>query len=103
MYENIKSRLAELENLTVNDDGMGVVRISTEGIAAIKRIASDAYDAIDDLTKNITPVTHGRTIDADALKVALVFAESTANWSVPSMREVLTVIDNMPTILPAKY
>ena len=45
---------------------------------------------------------HGRGIDADALKVSLVFAEKTAKWAVPALRAVLMVIDEMPTILPAE-
>ena len=45
---------------------------------------------------------HGRGIDADALKVSLVFAEKTAEWAVPALRAVLMVIDEMPTIIPAE-
>ena len=45
---------------------------------------------------------HGRLIDADALKVSLVFAEKTAEWAVPALRAVLMVIDEMPTIIPAE-
>lgn len=45
---------------------------------------------------------HGRTIDADALKVSLAFAEKTAEWAVPALRAVLMVIDEMPTIIPAE-
>lgn len=45
---------------------------------------------------------HGRLIDADALKVSLVFAEKTAEWAVPALRAVLMVIDEMPTIIPAQ-
>lgn len=44
---------------------------------------------------------HGRCIDADALKVSLVFAEKTAKWAVPALRAVLMVIDEMPTIIEA--
>ena len=44
---------------------------------------------------------HGRLIDADALKVSLVFAEETAEWAVPALRAVLMVIDEMPVIIPA--
>ena len=45
---------------------------------------------------------HGRLIDADALKVSLAFAKETASWAVPALRAVLMVIDEMPTIIPAK-
>ena len=45
---------------------------------------------------------HGRLIDADALKVSLVFAEKTAKWAVPALRAVLMIIDEMPTIIPAE-
>ena len=48
------------------------------------------------------PTPHGRGIDADALKVSLVFAEKTAKWAVPALRAVLMVIDEMPTIIPAE-
>lgn len=45
---------------------------------------------------------HGRTIDADALKVSLAFAEKTAGWAVLALRAVLMVIDEMPTIIQAE-
>lgn len=45
---------------------------------------------------------HGRLIDADALKASLAFTEKTAEWAVPALRAVLTVIDEMPTIIPAE-
>lgn len=45
---------------------------------------------------------HGRLIDADALKASLAFAEKTAEWAVPALRAVLTVIDEMPTIIPVE-
>lgn len=48
------------------------------------------------------PTPHGRLIDADALKVSLVFAEKTAKWAVPALRAVLMVIDEMPTIIEAE-
>lgn len=48
------------------------------------------------------PTPHGRMIDADALKVSLVFAEKTAKWAVPALRAVLMVIDEMPTIIEAE-
>lgn len=44
---------------------------------------------------------HGRLIDADALKVSLVFSEKTAEWTVPALRAGLMVIDEMPTIIEA--
>ena len=46
--------------------------------------------------------SHGRLIDADALKASLVFAETTAKWAVPALRAVLIVIDEMPTIIPSE-
>lgn len=48
------------------------------------------------------PTPHGRLIDADALKVSLVFAEKTAKWAVPALRAVLMVIDEMPIIIEAE-
>lgn len=45
---------------------------------------------------------HGRLVDADALKVSLMFAEKTAEWAVPALRAVLMVIDEMPTIIEAE-
>lgn len=52
---------------------------------------------------NAAPVpSHGRLVDADTLKVSLVFAEKTAKWAVPVLRAVLMVIDEMPTIIPAE-
>lgn len=52
---------------------------------------------------NAVPIPpHGRLIDADALRVSLVFAEKTAEWAVPALRAVLMVIDEMPTIIPAE-
>ena len=48
------------------------------------------------------PTPHGRLIDADALKVSLVFAEKTAEWAVPALKAVLMVIDEMPTIIEAE-
>ena len=52
--------------------------------------------------KAIPVSPHGRCIDADALKASLAFAEKTAEWAVPALRAVLTVIDEMPTIIPAE-
>lgn len=49
----------------------------------------------------VTIPLHGKLIDADALKVALAFAEETAKWAVPALRAVLMVIDEMPTIIEA--
>jgi len=46
---------------------------------------------------------HERLIDANALKVSLAFAEKSAKWAVPAIRAVLTVIDEMPTIIDAEY
>lgn len=46
--------------------------------------------------------SHGRLIDADALKVSLTFSEKTAELTVPAFRAVLMVIDEMPTIIEAK-
>ena len=48
------------------------------------------------------PEKHGKLIDADALKVSLIFAEETAKWAVPALRAVLMIIDEMPTIIPAE-
>lgn len=48
------------------------------------------------------PTPHGRSIDADALKVSLVFSEKTAKWAVPVLRAVLMAIDEMPTIIEAE-
>ena len=47
-------------------------------------------------------LSHGRLIDADALKASLIFAETTAKWAVPALRAVLMVIDEMPTIIPSE-
>lgn len=47
------------------------------------------------------PEPHGRLIDADALKVSLVYAKETAKWLVPLLRTVLIIVDKMPTIIPA--
>lgn len=52
--------------------------------------------------KAIPVQPHGKLKDADALKVSLAFAEKTAEWAVPALRAVLTVIDEMPTIIPAE-
>ena len=46
--------------------------------------------------------SHGRLIDADALKVSLAFAEEIARWAVPALRAVMMVIDEIPTIIPAE-
>lgn len=52
--------------------------------------------------KAIPVPPHERLIDADALRVSLVFSEKTSEWAVPALREVLMVIDEMPTIIPAE-
>lgn len=53
-----------------------------------------------DIRRLVTPVPdHGRLIDADALKVSLAFAEKTAERAVPALREILMVIDEMPTVI----
>lgn len=65
-------------------------------------ITAEAVDAIQELSKRVPHVPHGRLIDADALKVSLAFAEKTAKWAVPALRAVLMIIDEMPTILPAE-
>lgn len=66
--------------------------------------SQDGYKIIGGRPRNCPLVSvpaHGRLIDADALKVSLVFAEKTAEWAVPALRAVLMVIDEMPTIIPA--
>ena len=56
-----------------------------------------------ELFKNAIPViSHGRLIDADALKVSLMFNEKTAKWTVSALRAALMVIDEMPTIIEAE-
>ena len=50
----------------------------------------------------LVPVPPRRLIDADALKMSLVFSEKTAKWAVPVLRAVLMVIDETPTIIEAE-
>ncbi len=81
---------------------------------SLRRLNSDAHfmaglyeqetaEMLIDAFKNAVPVpTHGRLIDANALKVFLTFAEETAEWTVPVLRTVLMAIDEMPTIISAE-
>lgn len=62
----------------------------------------EVRDIIDTFPMIEIPENHGKLIDADALKVSLIFAEETAKWAVPALRAVLMVIDEMPSIIPAE-
>lgn len=53
MYEDLRGRLEELAKIELHDDGMGVYRISAEGLEIIKGLAQEAEAAIEDLSEQI--------------------------------------------------
>ena len=53
MYENLRGRLKQLAKLKLTDDGMGIFRISAEGLEAIKGIADEAENAIEELWNEV--------------------------------------------------
>ena len=53
MYEDLRGRLEELAKIELHDDGMGVYRISAEGLEVIKGLAQAAEAAIEDLSEQI--------------------------------------------------
>jgi hypothetical protein len=54
MYDDLRGRLKELAKIEPADDGMGIFRISAEGLEIIKGLASAAEAAIEDLSEQIS-------------------------------------------------
>lgn len=53
MYDDLRGRLKELAKIELADDGMGIIRISAEGLEIIRGIAQAAEAAIEDLSEQI--------------------------------------------------
>lgn len=53
MNENLMGRLKHLAKIKLADDGTGIFRISAEGLKAIKEIAEEAADAMEDLENKL--------------------------------------------------
>lgn len=51
MYETLTGRLKNLAKIKLDDNGMGTIPLSAEGFKAIKEIAEEAADAIEELSK----------------------------------------------------
>lgn len=101
MYDELVNRLNSLAALIARNGGSDLY-VSAVAAEATRKIAQEAANAIEELSKRVPKTPHGRLIDADALKVSLVFAEKTARWAVPALRATLMVIDETPTIIPAE-
>lgn len=54
MYDDLRGRLKELAKIELHDDGMGVYRISAEGLEIIKGLAQAAEAAIEDLSEQLS-------------------------------------------------
>lgn len=54
MYDDLRGRLKELAKIELADDGMGIFRISAEGLEIIKGLATAAEAAIEDLSEQIS-------------------------------------------------
>ena len=84
-------------------DGFITVTITSDGrVVGNSKRERDKFEYLknEDIAIAVPVPPHGRSIDAEALKVSLVFAEKTAKWAAPALRAVLMVIDEMPTIIP---
>lgn len=53
MNENLRNRLEHLAKIKLADDGTGIFRISAEGLKAIKEIAEEAADTLEDLENKL--------------------------------------------------
>lgn len=53
MNENLRYRLEHLAKIKLTDDGTGIFRISAEGLKAIKEIAEEAADTLEDLENKL--------------------------------------------------
>lgn len=89
-----------IKGMEMPKEGRLTLQISADG--AVYVVNSCSITAETYMTDAVPIPSHGRLIDADALKVSLVFAEKTAEWAVPALRAVLMVIDEMPTIIPTE-
>ena len=54
MYDDLRGRLKELAKIEPADDGMGIFRLSAEGLEIIKGLATAAEAAIEDLSEQIS-------------------------------------------------
>lgn len=54
MYDDLRGRLKELAKIEPADDGMGIFRISAEGLEIIKGLATAAEAAIEDLSEQLS-------------------------------------------------
>ncbi len=54
MYDDLRGRLKELAKIELADDGMGIFRISAEGLEIIKGLATAAEAVIEDLSEQIS-------------------------------------------------
>ena len=90
-----------IKGMEMPEDGSWkTVRIYPDGTCAVPNWQGDCTLIKGAQAISVPP--HGRLIDADALKNSLSFAENTAKWAVPTLRAVLMVIDEMPTIIQAE-
>ena len=76
--------------------GADTVICSLEAFMQIKELAKDAADAIEELSKRVPRVPHGRLIDADALLDDLLFPSKQFEQGMKAL------IGDAPTIIPAE-
>ena len=91
MYEELIKALREWPRCHVEYEG------------SVDQLHDKAADAIEELSKRVPSVPHGRLIDADALKKILATAipqYSLAGCATYADSDIMRWIDDAPTIIP---
>lgn len=103
MYEELINRLNSLAELIARNGGDGLC-VSAVEAEAVRRIAQEAANAIEELSKRVPKTPHGDLIDRDDLKNKSITIDYD-EWSDcfdDGLLFVTNLIDEAPTIIQAE-